>query len=65
MAIQKHRLQKPLTLLQEHGTPWLLARLEICVFTHGGMTKLQAHADTLARRALDKRGWGAVEGNNI
>ena len=24
-----------------HG---LLARLEICVFTHGGMTKLQAHA---------------------
>ena len=28
------------------------------------MTQLQAHADTLARRALGLRGWGAVTGDN-
>ena len=26
MAIQKHRLQKPLTLLQEHDTPWVACK---------------------------------------
>ena len=39
----------------------LLSGLKICVFNQGEINKLQVHADKLARRALGRRGWGAVK----
>ena len=42
----------------------LLSGLEVCVFTKCEMDKLQAHAETLARRPLGRRGWGAVKGDD-
>ena len=39
----------------------LLSGLEICVFNQGEINKLQVHADKLARRALGRKGWGAVK----